>query len=66
VCSPPPQKKTISFKVTAMEPIHVLQRLNQKRLDEVKRVMGALQAGEFPVTKGEKDNIVECAREGCR
>jgi hypothetical protein len=49
-----------------MEPIHVLQRLNQKRLDKVKRVRGALEAGEFPVTKAEKDAIVECAREGCR
>ncbi len=64
----PPQKKhpTISCKATAMEPIHVLQRLDQKRLDEVIRVTDALEAGEFPLTQAEKDTIAECAREGCR
>jgi hypothetical protein len=46
-----------------METVHSLQRLEQKRLDEVKRMRRALDAGESPLTEAEKDTIAECARE---
>jgi hypothetical protein len=47
-----------------MKPTHtLLQRSDQKRIVKVKRVRGALEAGETPLTEAEKDIIIECARE---
>jgi hypothetical protein len=42
-----------------MEPVHSLQRLDQKRLDEVKRMRSALETEESPLTEAEKDTIAD-------
>jgi hypothetical protein len=46
-----------------MEPVHTLQRSDQKSMDKVKRVRNALAAVESPSTEVERDVIMECARE---
>jgi hypothetical protein len=46
-----------------MEPAKTLQRLDQKRLDKVKRARGMLESEESLLTETEKDIIIECARE---
>jgi hypothetical protein len=45
------------------EPIHTLQRSEQKKLDKIKRVRGTLEAAESPPNEAEKATITECARE---
>jgi hypothetical protein len=63
-CAMSPNKHPcIGCKATAMEPVHTLQRLDQKRLDEVNRVRRALEAEEYPLIEAEKDAIAECAKE---
>ncbi len=37
--------------------------MDQKRLDEVKRVRSALEAGKSLLTEAERDTITECTRE---
>jgi hypothetical protein len=47
-----------------MEPTHsTLQRWEQKRVDDIKRIRGTLEAGELPLTETKKDIVLECAKE---
>ncbi len=40
-----------------------MQRSVQKRVDEIKRIRGALDSGELPLTEAKKDIVLECAKE---
>jgi hypothetical protein len=47
-----------------MEQKHsTLQRSDQKGVDEIKRIRSTLEAEESPLTEGENDTILECAKE---
>ncbi len=70
VASPPtplfpltPKRQRNSCWTTAMKPVHPLQKLDQKRVDKVKWVRKALEAGKSPLTEAERDIIAECSRE---
>jgi hypothetical protein len=53
-----------SYSTAAVEPTHyALQRLDQKRVDEIKRIMGALEAVESPITETKRVPFLECAKE---
>jgi hypothetical protein len=41
----------------------MLHRSDQKMVDEVKRIRGALERGEYSLTEDEKNAILECAKE---
>jgi hypothetical protein len=54
----------ISCSAAAMEPTHsALQRSDQNSIDEIKRVRGAVEAGELPFTKAESDIFLDYAKE---
>jgi hypothetical protein len=45
-----------------MEAAHTIQRSNQKRIDEVKRIRNALASGESLLTDAERNIILSCAK----
>jgi hypothetical protein len=47
-----------------MEPTHsALQRSDQKRVDEIRRIRGAVEVRELPLTKAESDMVLDYAKE---
>ncbi len=53
-----------SYSIAAMELTHyALQRLDQKRVDEIKWIRGASEAGESPLTETKRVTVLECAKE---
>jgi hypothetical protein len=53
----------INCGAAAMESAHTLQRSDQKRVNEVRRVRNALAAGESPLTKLERGVIIDFAKQ---
>jgi hypothetical protein len=45
-----------------MEAAHTVQRSDQKRVDEVKRIRSALASGESLLTNAERSIILSCAQ----
>jgi hypothetical protein len=45
-----------------MEAAHTIQRSNQKRIDEVKRIRSVLASGESLLTDAERNVILSCAQ----
>ncbi len=59
---PPPLTKHLHIinSVAAMDQTQsALQRYDQKRKDNIKRIRGTLEAGKSPLTKAKKDIILE-------
>jgi hypothetical protein len=51
-----------SHCAAVMEAAHTIQRSNQKRIDEVKRIRSVLASGESLLTDAERNVILSCAQ----